>query len=408
MNGDSLDFSGFPGLNEKIEQVRKRVRHVGIECDRPIRVANGEEVGHDVVYRPKTGRSFCLNKSAAPAEVFGQIGGKLMKKLFSTADVRANERFDYWHEVACQHIVGHTSTPESKDTFAAEIETGLFDDIELVSFSNSPMRVARTKRHIALSTSDELFICRQTSGLLTINQDGRSVTLGTGDMSLLDPLLPYTANFSGNSRLLVVKIPRGALKTRIGNPRFTTAAMMKPSEPINRWLSSNLAMLPSMVGRWPGPSEALVKVQMLDLIAASLLLGLRGSLSLNKSSSRFEALLRLKAAIDTLLVDPHLSAANVAGRAGMSVRYANELLAEDKTSIRRLVLSMRLTRCRAALDDALQTHRTISDIARAWGFRDMTHFGRCFRNTYGLLPSDYRKHKSRPGVEGKRINEPND
>jgi AraC-like DNA-binding protein len=44
-----------------------------------------------------------------------------------------------------------------------------------------------------------------------------------------------------------------------------------------------------------------------------------------------------------------------------------------------------------AFVDPRQSHRSISDIAQGWGFTDMTHFGRCFKDEYGLSPRDYRK-----------------
>jgi AraC-like DNA-binding protein len=89
--------------------------------------------------------------------------------------------------------------------------------------------------------------------------------------------------------------------------------------------------------------------------------------------------------------DPKLNAATVAEAAGVSARYANGLLAKECTSIMRLALAMRLQRCRQALEDPLQNHRTLSEIARGWGFSDMTHFGRSFRAKYGVLPRDFRK-----------------
>jgi AraC family transcriptional activator of tynA and feaB len=46
-----------------------------------------------------------------------------------------------------------------------------------------------------------------------------------------------------------------------------------------------------------------------------------------------------------------------------------------------------VARCRKALEDPLQAHRTVSEIAYGWGFCDMTHFGRKFKKAYGLLPS---------------------
>ena len=66
----------------------------------------------------------------------------------------------------------------------------------------------------------------------------------------------------------------------------------------------------------------------------------------------------------------------------------------------RLMLSMRLDRCRKALGDPAQAHRTISDIAYAWGFSDMTHFSRTFRKAYGMLPTEHRRMTARvPSAE---------
>jgi AraC family transcriptional activator of tynA and feaB len=88
-----------------------------------------------------------------------------MKKLFSTKGVHPRDRFDYWHSVAYNNLVGHSSTPECRQTFSAEIETGMLADIELVLFENSPMDVTRTAKHVAKSQGDELFVCRQAAGL---------------------------------------------------------------------------------------------------------------------------------------------------------------------------------------------------------------------------------------------------
>ena len=62
-------------------------------------------------------------------------------------------------------------------------------------------------------------------------------------------------------------------------------------------------------------------------------------------------------------------------------------------------MSRRLARCRRALEDPSQAHRTVSEIAYGWGFSDMTHFGRKFKAAYGLLPRDYRG-SARGGSEG--------
>ncbi|MBZ9851796.1 helix-turn-helix domain-containing protein [Mesorhizobium sp. CA14] len=109
------------------------------------------------------------------------------------------------------------------------------------------------------------------------------------------------------------------------------------------------------------------------------------------SSARSLVLVNVRVAVEARLSDPSLDAAAVAAAAGVSVRYANSVLAEDGTSITRLIWSRRLERCRRALEDPKQVHRRLSEIAYSWGFSDMTHFGRSFRAAFGLLPSEYRR-----------------
>jgi AraC-like DNA-binding protein len=234
-----------------------------------------------------------------------------------------------------------------------------------------------------------LFICRQHAGLLALEQDGRQLVLGVGDVTLLDPNLPYAARFSAASKLLVVKVTRDALEARVGRIRDLTAIALKPSKPENRWTSSFLAMLPTVSGRLTVTAEEIASNQVLDLVAMSLLC--TGDSSRSRISSWSLSLLRVRSAIEARLSDPKLNAAAVAEAAGVSVRYANGLLAKECTSIMRLALAMRLQRCRQALEDPLQKHRTLREIARGWGFSDMTHFGRSFRAMYGVLPRDFRK-----------------
>jgi AraC-like DNA-binding protein len=317
-----------------------------------------------------------------------------MKRLFSTANVHPRDRFDYWHSLACKNLVGHSSKPACRQTFQAEIEAATLVDIGLVLFSNSPMDVARTTRDIAQSERDDLFVCRQVTGALGLEQDGRQVMLESGDITLLDPFLPYMAKFLTGSKLLVLKVPRRALEARIGKTRELVARSIRPFDSQHSWTSAFLAMLPDLAGNTTRAAEDTARELTLQLVASSLVKA-TGSSQTCISSIRSMALLNVRAAIESRLSDPALDAATVAKAAGVSVRYANSLLAEENTSIMRLTRARRLERCRKALEDPLQNHRTLSEIAYGWGFSDMTHFGRSFKAMYGVLPRDYRQFARR-------------
>jgi AraC family transcriptional regulator, positive regulator of tynA and feaB len=98
--------------------------------------------------------------------------------------------------------------------------------------------------------------------------------------------------------------------------------------------------------------------------------------------------------IEARLSDRSLNPADAAAAAGVSIRYANAVLSDEGLSIGELIQSRRLTRCREALADTQQSHRTIKEIAMGWGFSDMTHFGRRFKAISGMAPREYRRMAS--------------
>lgn len=312
-----------------------------------------------------------------------------MKLLISTSDVPARDRFTYWHDVACQTIIQHDAKPKCRPTFQAALQIGDLATARVFLFENSPMDVTRTARQIAYQTADELFICRQIFGNVAFEQNGQQALLEPGDVILLDPQLPNGCTFPSDSNMLLLKVPRRELEARLGQTREMVLCPIKRSAPEGELTSSLMAMLPPYIGRMRPAIEEIVKDQVLDLFAVSLAQAM-GTQRPNVSSARSLAVMRLRAVIEARLSDRSVTAGSVAAAARISVRYANSLLTREGTSIMRLIQTRRLERCRRSLEDPLQAHRTLTEIAYCWGFSDMTHFGRRFKATYGMSPREYR------------------
>jgi AraC-like DNA-binding protein len=312
-----------------------------------------------------------------------------MKTIFSTENVHPRERFDSWHHIACRDLVPHDSKPACREMFQAELRSGIVGRTHLILFQNSPMEVSHTPRHIARGAMDDLFICRQFAGKVKLEQYGRQVVLEPGDLTLIDPRVPYTGAFSAGSQLLVLKTPRELVEARIGRCREIAAYRIPPVQDA-AFLSSFIALLPSKEKELSPEAKEVVNGQVLDLLAI-VLSKLTTSGPSRLSAARSLVRMTVGAAIEARLQDPRLDAEAIAAAAGVSVRYANSILAEEDSSIIRLIQSRRLEQCRKALADRSQAHRTVSEIAYGWGFSDMTHFGRKFRAAYGMSPRDYRK-----------------
>ncbi len=240
------------------------------------------------------------------------------------------------------------------------------------------------------SEAEDLFVVRQGVGQHLIEQAGHEVLLETGDMILVDPRQPASAKYPRGSTPLLLKVPRRALEARLGKTQQVVGVPIKPSRPEHALTSGFLEMLPTHTDILDPTTADVVRDQVLDLIAVSLAKAMDGRTP-RVSSARALVLLNVRTAIEARLTDPALDCDTVAAAAGVSVRYANAVLADIGTSIMHLIRARRLERCRRALQDPSQVTRTISEIAYGWGFSDMTHFTRSFRAAYGLLPRDYRR-----------------
>ena len=86
------------------------------------------------------------------------------------------------------------------------------------------------------------------------------------------------------------------------------------------------------------------------------------------------------------LADPELCLADTAAALGISPRYINDLLSDEEVSFQRLVLKERLAQCARDLASPMLAHRQVGEIAFAWGFNDLSYFGRAFRERYGASP----------------------
>jgi AraC-like DNA-binding protein len=211
--------------------------------------------------------------------------------------------------------------------------------------------------------------------------------LAPNDLWLFDPNIPHSSTFENDSEMLAVKIPRALLETRLGKIHAVTAQPLRSA--VGQLTSSYLQTLVACAGGLSEGAE-LIQQQVLDLVGLAASDALRRS-DVNFSSSKAAIVHRLRSAASVRLSDPALRPHDVADAAGVSVRYANLLLNEQGTSLGRLILTLRLERCRAALSDDSQRHRSITDIALAWGFSDLSHFSRVFAKAYGLAPRDYRE-----------------
>jgi len=110
----------------------------------------------------------------------------------------------------------------------------------------------------------------------------------------------------------------------------------------------------------------------------------------DERGGRAARLATIKDDITRHLTDARLSVHTVAARHKISPRYVQRLFDEIGSTFTGYVMEQRLERARRLLSDPALSDRTLTTIAFAAGFNDLSHFHRRFRARYGAAPSDLR------------------
>src|SRR5215813_1003367 len=97
----------------------------------------------------------------------------------------------------------------------------------------------------------------------------------------------------------------------------------------------------------------------------------------------------IKRAIDAG-AENDLSVGTVAAGQRVSARYLQKLFKQDGTTFTQFVVDCRLERARQMLSDARLNYHTITAIAFASGFQDLSYFNRTFRRRFRCTPSEFR------------------
>jgi AraC-like DNA-binding protein len=99
---------------------------------------------------------------------------------------------------------------------------------------------------------------------------------------------------------------------------------------------------------------------------------------------------RIRAYVQLHLRDPELSVDAIARALNCSRRHLYNAFAGDGESIAAYIQRLRLQACVRDLQQAGPHARPITDIALSWGFGNLSHFSRVFRDHTGKSPSEFR------------------
>ncbi len=312
-----------------------------------------------------------------------------MDSVWCSDVIAARDQFASWRDACCRHVYAITPERPSRGPFRGRIEARRFGELDVVALSCEGHRVSRSREDIARAATDTYYLYCQGADSVWFQQSGRELLVHSGDIVVADPNIPFSTGAARDFDFRIWRVPRRAMDPLIANSGSLPMTFLSHRDGIGALVSSYLAALAGQLGRIDHEAEDAIVQNVVRLVA--LALGMApGARDAGREAVRSAKLQRVLQHIDRHLADPDLTPSRAAIAAGISLRQLHQLFEPKGTSFSRWVQRRRLEEIQALLRSPASRERSITEIAFAWGFNDLSTFYRAFRSAYGAHPGDVR------------------
>lgn len=309
-------------------------------------------------------------------------------KCISTEGIRASERREFWRASVAPVFGSLEVQFPGRETFNASLEYTTVADLVFSRLrSPVPHRVVRTGPSARIDNRSFVKAALLTGGHSILEQNGRTAPLRVGEWSIYDTAQPYSMTVPDRAEMLFLLIPREKLLTRSLDLQNLAARRFSGRRGVGKLIWSLISTTFDQILEIRNRSSH----EVADIIVQMTRLALIDFSGERASMDSREALRdRVKLYIASHLGDPDLSITKLASVTGCTKRYLHMTFQQEDVSISDYILKRRLERCREVLLNPACAHRSITDIAYAWGFNSSNHFSRCFKQAFGTTPRGSR------------------
>ena len=308
---------------------------------------------------------------------------------FSTDDISPPHRLAVWREALFQTQFNIDIEPISDSPFRARAMVRTLPGLRVLSGRSSPATYQRmTKRvvsdDVALSFGNEVHVSARPNGREARIETGDAFLLPCGDCASIR--VPHESQFTS------VRLPRAALAGNVTNLEDAYCRRIPRDTPALVLLKRYLALLDEETAALTDPSlQHSAVTHVYDLLAKTLGATPDAAALADGRGVRATRMKMIKGDSARHLTTARLSVHTIAARQNVSPRYVQRLFDECGSTFTEYVMEQRLERAHRLLSDPRLRDHTMTAIAFASGFSDLSHFQRRFRRRYGTPPSDLRR-----------------
>ena len=307
-----------------------------------------------------------------------------MTTLFTSLDSFNHEVSNSFCPMSCSVLSSH-----KKGDFNAYISSKRLNRFSLAQVSSSPIIAQRSKGDIARVADAYYLIKFQLTGNCSTKHYGREAILSPGDFIICSSSEPYQLKFQANYQQAVFAMPQLALHEMFQTPDDYLGLRMGNEEPTNGMLAQFVYSLSQRMDKLNPEALQSMEANLLDLLITSLKNQKGGNKKIIESSPE-QHLQRIKRMINMHIKDFRLGVDFIAQTENISKRYLHMLFKSQSVSVSKYIQQLRLEGCYKDLTNSEFNNISISNIALEWGFGDLSHFNRCFKNQYLHTPRQIR------------------
>lgn len=305
--------------------------------------------------------------------------------VYATDDLAARDRAPQWREWVHRHFGGLDSDFYGDTGFDGHLATASAGDVVMTRLEANRHRVLRQPHMARTSETAYLKIVAPWQGSACVAQQGRRASATSGSWVIYDTTGSYAVENPERSQHLIVMLPKDQIADRGLQLDGLMARQVGSRQGISRVALSTLRStwqeLPNMsADAARGAGELIMQLVRLSLLE------LAGQAT---AVTQREALKdRIRAHVALKLRDPQLSLDGIAQALNCSKRHLHNAFANEEETLASYILRQRLQACSR---DLRQGSRPITAIALYWGFNNLSHFSRVFREHMGTSPSAFRR-----------------
>lgn len=309
---------------------------------------------------------------------------------FDPETVAPRERFEAWSDFLDRTLMPIRIEPGGEHPFHVKTEMRTVGDLALVSVAGAGGNVVRGSSEIARSPEHFHIISMHLGGEASLTARGNERQLARGDVFLIDTMHEVRFGLERPYQHILVKVPTAWLNAHLPGPDRLFGSVLSHQNALARLSAGYLLTAFQMADQLPRSASAMFSQHLLELLSEAF----AGAQPHDRVPTKeWQAVMFVHACrvIALKIGDAALRPNLIAAQLGISTRTLNRIFASHGETVMQHVLKERIKRAAKLLASPRQRHRSITEVALACGFNDLTHFGRVFTEHTGLTPSEWRR-----------------